>query len=91
MEAWQRIQNGAIIVDVRTPGEYQQSHLENAINIPLNKVLSGFDEIDKATSIVLYCRSGNRSGQAFNLLNQQGFTNLYNGGGINELLSAKPN
>jgi phage shock protein E len=89
-EAWQRIKDGAMIVDVRTPSEYESEHLDNAINIPLNTVVDGFKNIDKKTNIVLYCRSGSRSGQALSTLDKKGFTNLFNGGGVHELLAAKP-
>jgi phage shock protein E len=89
-EAWQRIKDGAMVVDVRTPSEYESGHVDNAINIPLSTVADGFKNIDKKTSIVLYCRSGSRSGQALSTLDKKGFTNLFNGGGVSEMLAAKP-
>jgi rhodanese-related sulfurtransferase len=71
-----------IIVDVRGRFEYMLGHVDGAVNIPLPK-LSGESEVlsgvPKDTEIVLYCNSGNRSGQAVSLLKRYGFTNLING------------
>ena len=75
-----------IILDVRTPEEYAQSHIPNAINIP-NEVI-GTDEIselpDKDQLIMVYCRSGNRSKQASEKLVALGYTNIVEFGGIND-------
>ncbi|ADV88497.1 rhodanese-like domain-containing protein [Vibrio vulnificus] len=90
MEAWEWIEQGALVVDVRTPAEFQQKHIEGAVNIPLNELAKGFSKIDKSQPIVLYCRSGNRSGQAYDFLSQSGYTLLLNGGGIEEMLAVKP-
>ena len=56
----------------------------------INTINSSFAHIDKDQLIVLYCRSGNRSGQTEAHLQAAGFTNLHNGGGLNEMLAAKP-
>lgn len=88
--AWQFIQGGALLVDVRTPQEFNVRHLDAAVNYPLNTIHSSFAHIDKDQLIVLYCRSGNRSGQAEAHLRGAGFTNLHNAGGLNEMLAAKP-
>ena len=75
-----------IVLDVRTPKEYAQSHIPNAINIP-NEVI-GTDEIselpDKDQLIMVYCRSGNRSKQASEKLVALGYTNIVEFGGIND-------
>jgi len=89
--AWQLIESGALIVDVRTPAEFAQGHLENAINIPLNTVENGFNHIAKDRSIVVYCRSGNRSGIAMQSLEKQGYINIHNGGGLSEMQQAQLN
>lgn len=78
-----------MLVDVRTPQEFNQQHLQGAINFPLNTIASAFNQIDKNRSIVVYCRSGNRSGQALRYLKQVGFTQVHNGGGLQELIAAK--
>ncbi len=87
--AWQLIESGALLVDVRTPSEFAQGHLDNAINIPLDLVATGFNDIAKDRSIVVYCRSGNRSGMAMQSLIKQGFINVHNGGGLSEMQKAQ--
>nr|WP_086938777.1 rhodanese-like domain-containing protein [Thaumasiovibrio occultus] len=86
---WEWINDGALVVDVRTEQEFDAGHLEDALNYPLQNVAYHFAEIDKDQPIVVYCRSGNRSGQAYNYLVSQGFTQVHNGGGLNEMLDAK--
>ena len=77
----------ATILDVRTPEEFSGSHYPNAINIPLNELRQRVDEIKQLKQpIVAYCRSGNRSGMAVAILRQSGLKNVFNGGGLNELL-----
>jgi len=74
------------IIDVREPFEFEEEHIAGALNIPLNQIPAHAEEIRKFHSpVVLYCRSGNRSGMALRLLNSQGIENLYNGGGLYEL------
>lgn len=75
-----------IILDVRTPEEFAEKHIPNAINVP-NEVI-GTEEIvelpDKDQLILVYCRSGNRSKQASEKLVALGYTNIYEFGGIND-------
>lgn len=75
-----------IILDVRTPEEFAEKHIPNAINIP-NEVI-GTEELaelpDKDQLILVYCRSGNRSKQASEKLVALGYTNIYEFGGIND-------
>jgi len=76
------------VVDVRNSWEFESGHYEGALNIPLDQIpqrISEFEEFEGP--IVLYCRSGQRSGMALQLLKQQGLENLYNGGGIDDMLS----
>ncbi|WP_117234806.1 rhodanese-like domain-containing protein [Vibrio maerlii] len=87
---WQLIDDGAMVVDVRTPQEFSQGHLNEAINIPLSEIEQGFESIDKSAPIVLYCRSGARSGRAHYYLESIGFTNIHNAGGLEELKQIKP-
>ena len=65
-------ENEYIIVDVRTKEEYDEAHLVDAINIPYNEIES--DTFDKDKIIFVYCRSGNRSGIAYDYLNSLGYT-----------------
>lgn len=88
-KGWQLIEQGAMIVDVRTPQEFSDGHLDNAVNFPLSELDKHFKDIDKDKLIVLYCRSGNRSNQAYQYLQSQGFKNLHNAGGFEELQRAQ--
>ena len=90
-QAWQLIDQGALIIDARTAQEYAQGHLAGAINIPFDVAVSQFKalEIRKDRSVVLYCRSGNRSGKALAALKNAGYKVLHNGGGYNDLQAAK--
>lgn len=72
--------NGATLIDVRTTEEFSKGSAEGAINIPLNQVENRIDEFNNKTDIILFCRSGNRSGKALKILNNRGFTNVTNGG-----------
>ena len=62
-----------VIIDVRTKEEYDEKHLENAINIPYDEINSNID-ISKDKTIFVYCKSGNRSNTAWNTLNNLGYT-----------------
>lgn len=77
------VKAGAFLVDVRTPQEYQSSHIEGAVNIPLSEIPTRLKEFgDSQKVIVVYCRSGARSAQALTLLKEQGFSQVHNLGGI---------
>ena len=70
------------IIDVRTPGEFIMGNVKGSINIPLNEISSRIEEIKSIQgNIVLCCASGGRSGQATMFLQQNGLSNVYNGGG----------
>ena len=72
----------ATIIDVRTPGEFMMGKVEESINIPLDEVPSRVEEFKTIEGdIVLCCASGGRSGQATMFLQQNGLSNVYNGGG----------
>ena len=74
-----------IILDVRTPAEYEGGHIPNAVNVPNETIgQSEIDELpDKGQLILVYCRSGNRSKQASSKLAALGYTNIVEFGGIN--------
>jgi phage shock protein E len=77
-EAQQLVQGGARLVDVRTPTEFATKHLPSAINIPVQQLSERLKELEpKDQGIVLYCRSGHRSGLAYDQLRNAGFTKLY--------------
>ncbi len=69
---------GIVLVDVRTPLEFRDSHIEGAINIPAPDLRTRHTELDPEKSIFLICSSGNRSGRAASLLRQRGFRKVYN-------------
>ncbi len=75
------------LIDVRTPEEFATGHIEGAINIPLDTVPFRVGEIAALPAPrVLYCRSGNRSGMAVQMLRQAGITDVHNGGSLEEVL-----
>lgn len=80
----------ASILDVRTPEEFAGNHYPGAMNIPLNELPQRLDEVrEMKQPIVAYCRSGNRSGVAVSILKQNGLTDVYNGGGLSDLIQLK--
>ncbi|MFQ3621106.1 MAG: rhodanese-like domain-containing protein [Spirochaetales bacterium] len=72
-----------ILVDVRTAEEYSSGHIPGALNIPVDSIGRNYPTQDKDALIILYCRSGNRSGAAKQILEQAGFKRLVNFGGVN--------
>lgn len=75
----------AVVIDVRTPAEVRSGAIKGAINIDLMSVdfQQKIEKLDKNKTYFVYCRSGNRSGQACNILGNAGFEHLYNlAGGI---------
>lgn len=71
------------VIDVRTKGEFDSGHIENALNIPFETIgdrIAGVTQ-DKGATIVVYCRSGRRSGIALKTLEGMGYTNGVNVGG----------
>ena len=78
VEEW--MQKGAIIVDVRSKGEYQGGHVKGSINIPLDQLRTGMQKLDKKKPIITCCASGMRSGSAKSVLKASGFEQVHNGG-----------
>lgn len=85
------INNGdATIIDVRTSSEFGISHYPKAINIPLDELPKHLSQLKEENKpVILYCRSGNRSGIGMNFLHQQGLKEVYNGGGLSDMLQYK--
>jgi phage shock protein E len=76
------------VVDVRETGEFAAGHFNGAINIPLGIIPLRLDEFKAMKGpIVVYCRSGNRSGMAQMLLKQAGLSDVHNGGGLHDMLT----
>lgn len=75
------LDNGAILIDVRTPAEYANGKPKNSKNVPLDKIGSKIENIKKLNKpIVLCCQSGMRSGRATSMLKREGI-DAHNGGG----------
>jgi phage shock protein E len=75
---------GLVLVDVRTPEEYKQGHLKDAKLIPVQELEARMAEIPKDKPVLLYCRSGHRSGIALKKLKEAGYTQVeHMAGGIN--------
>jgi len=82
------IPEGALILDVRTAREFRGDRYPGAINVPLRKLAARVEELgDKDRTIVVYCRSGNRSVDAKEILLARGFTNVKNGAGLDDMLA----
>lgn len=76
-----------VIVDVRSPEEFKQGHIKNAVNIQYNKIRTEIATIapNKEQTIVVYCHSGMRSNYAARKLKDLGYTNVINAGKYDEL------
>ena len=74
----QYLEQGAIVVDVRTANEYQSGHRPGSLNIPLNDLNSRSKELDSKKIIILCCASGTRSGLAVGILKKNGFAQVMN-------------
>lgn len=72
---------GAVIVDVRSTGEYAGGHVKGSVNIPLNALPSQMQKLKKDKPVITCCASGMRSASARSMLLSNGFTEVYNGGG----------
>lgn len=81
-----KTEDAILIVDVRTPTEWDRGHLPNAKHIEWQNIGEEITKLtdDKHSTIYVYCRSGNRSGKAKLILEQLGYSNVINAGGINE-------
>jgi rhodanese-related sulfurtransferase len=73
-------ESGVVTLDVRTPGEFMTGHIEGAQNIDFESgsFKSDIESLDKNGTYAVYCRSGNRSGQAVAIMHEAGFHNVYN-------------
>jgi phage shock protein E len=80
------LSEGTIIIDVRTPAEFATGHLEGALNIDVQSpdFQAQISQLDPTQDYFVYCRSGNRSGQAMSQMSQLGFTSMINGGSVDE-------
>lgn len=73
-----------LVIDVRSPGEYASGHVQDAINLPLNRFAQEIERVapDKNVLVMMYCLSGGRSGGACQLMRQLGYQQVINGGSV---------
>ncbi len=80
-----QVNEGAIILDVRTPSEFAQGHIKGSVNIPLQNLKQNLGKISKNKVVITCCASGMRSGSAKTILQSHGYPEVYNGGGWMQL------
>ncbi len=83
----QAVQAGAPIIDVRTAGEFSAGHFPDAVHIPYERIATEIQRVapDNDQPVVLYCRTGSRSGIAKKSLESVGYTRVINGGGLTRM------
>ena len=80
------VKQGAVILDVRSKGEYSGGHIKGSINISVDALSKNLAQLkDKSKPIITCCASGMRSASAKNILKSSGYLNVYNGGSWNGL------
>lgn len=85
------IASGATVIDVRTAEEHAEGHLPNAHLVPIDELADRVGEVtklvksNKTAPIVVYCASGRRSTKAHQILSEAGFSQVVNGGGLDDL------
>lgn len=80
-----------VVIDVRTQEEYEEGHLvktDKLLDFTNGEFQDSLSDMDKDKTYYLYCRTGNRSGQAARMMKSQGFENVYNVGGFEDLANA---
>ena len=77
------VSGGALLLDVRTPGEFSGGHIEGALNIPVAELSGRIAEVgDTQRDVVVYCRSGGRSARAKSILEGAGYTKVHDLGAM---------
>lgn len=88
-EAKQLLRNGAVLLDVRTSGEYSSGTAGQALNLPLDQITARAEQVipDKDKPILVFCLSGTRSAMAKSVLQQAGYKSVHNLGSLNRAKS----
>ncbi len=82
----QKIAEGAVVIDVRSPGEFSGGHYPGARNIPVDQLASQADSVGKKDKpVIVYCASGMRSARAKQILESAGFQDVTNAGGFSDM------
>lgn len=81
----QLVKEGAVILDVRSKGEYLGGHIKGSVNISVDTLRNNLSKLKKDKPIITCCASGMRSANAKNILKSNGFTQVHNGGGWSSL------
>lgn len=81
----QKIEAGAVIIDVRTPEEFRDGAYPGARNIPVGNLAARLGEIPKDKPVIVYCASGGRSASAARTLKQAGYADVVNAGGLGDM------
>lgn len=91
-EAWTLIEDGALVIDVRSPEEYASGSLEGAVHIPHSniEVLKQVIGEDRSRPVVMFCGSGRRVGMAIEALEADGYSGLHNASGLDALEATRP-
>jgi rhodanese-related sulfurtransferase len=75
------LKKGGVVIDVRTPHEFDQGHVKNSINIPVDRISVSVERIKQLKKPVIFCcASGSRSGTALRIVKSNGVKDVYNGG-----------
>ena len=91
-EGWVLIDQGALLIDVRSADEYKSGYIEGSLNIPHDEVKALADAIgpDMDRQVVLYCRSGRRVGVVQKQLEKMGYNGIFNATGYEALMATRP-
>jgi phage shock protein E len=81
-----RVAAGAVLVDVRTPAEFESGHASGARNVPLQDLPRRVGELPRDREVIVYCRSGGRSANAHAILRAQGFERVVDAGGLTNVM-----
>lgn len=80
------LRHGAIVIDVRTPQEFDGGKVPESINIPVDRIAANAERIKNMKRVVFCCSSGSRSGNAASIMKQKGMKEVYNGGSWESVL-----
>lgn len=83
------LNRGAVVIDVRTAYEFDQGHVHQSLNMPVDRISSNVERIkDMKKPVIFCCESGMRSGQAVSIMKKNGLKDVYNGGSWQSVLKA---